>query len=190
MSVPQDDVSCSVDAQCAAAGVPDDSARALPPVNVAPALQVSQWLNSDSAITLEGLRGKVVVVHTFQMLCPGCVAHGIPQAIKIHHTFRRDDLVVLGLHTVFEHHAVMGPDALQVFLHEYRVPFPVGVDVAGSDTDIPLTMQTYGLRGTPSLLVIDRDGVLRLNHFGQVDDIVIGALLGQLVAQRATPQSA
>lgn len=186
----QDDVSCGSGAQCAAPGVPGDTARALPRVDATPALNVSQWLNGSSAISLDALRGKVVVVHAFQMLCPGCVAHGIPQAIKIHHTFSRDDVVVLGLHTVFEHHAVMGPEALQVFLHEYRVPFPVGVDTPGSGSDIPLTMQAYGLQGTPSMLVIDRAGGLRLNHFGQLDDLVVGALLGQLVGEPANAPGA
>lgn len=181
----QDDVNCSVGGTCVVPPKSGDADPVPPRADTAPSLQVTQWLNGERLISLDGLRGRVVVVHAFQMLCPGCVSHGIPQAIKIHHTFRRDDLVVLGLHTVFEHHAVMGPDALQVFLHEYRVPFPVGVDSATTGSDIPLTMQTYGLQGTPSLLVIDRNGVLRLNHFGQIDDLVIGALLGQLVGEPA-----
>ncbi len=80
-------------------------------------LITSTWLNSDREIKLQDLIGRVVVVHTFQMLCPGCVSHGIPQAIKIRKCFNEADLVVLGLHTVFEHHDVMGEEALKVFLH-------------------------------------------------------------------------
>jgi peroxiredoxin len=152
-------------------------------IETAPELQVSEWINADQPITLKNLRGRVVVLHTFQMLCPGCVQHGVPQAKKIHNAFDRKDLVVLGLHTVFEHHAVMGPDALKVFMHEYHIPFPVGVDAALAGSDIPLTMQTYGLRGTPSLIAIDRNGYVRLNRFGQVDDLLVGAVLGQLVAE-------
>jgi peroxiredoxin len=151
----------------------------------APPLQVAQWLNAAQPLSLADLLGKVVVLHAFQMLCPGCVSHGLPQAINIHHAFAREDVVVLGLHTVFEHHAVMGPQALQVFMHEYRIPFPVGVDMAVPGSDIPLTMQAYALRGTPSLVVIDRQGVLRLNHFGRLDDLRVGALLGQLVSEPA-----
>ena len=149
----------------------------------APELQVSQWINAAPDLSLSALRGRVVLLHAFQMLCPGCVAHGIPQAIKVHQSFARDDVVLLGLHTVFEHHAVMGPEALHVFLHEYRIAFPVGIDAASPDSAIPLTMQAYGLRGTPSLVLIDRDGSVRLNHFGQIDDLALGALLERLVAQ-------
>ena len=151
----------------------------------APELEVSEWINATggSGIRLADLRGRVVVIHAFQMLCPGCVLHGVPQATSIHNTFSRDDVVVLGLHSVFEHHSVMGPDALKVFMHEYRIPFPVAVDRAQRGQDIPCTMQAYALRGTPSLIIIDREGSIRLNHFGRVDDLSVGGLLGQLIAE-------
>lgn len=145
-------------------------------------LFTSAWLNSDKDIKLSDLYGKVVVVHTFQMLCPGCVSHGIPQAIKIRKSFNESDLVVLGLHTVFEHHHVMGKDALEVFLHEYRINFPVGIDQSDTDSNIPLTMQAYGLMGTPSLLIFDKNGQLKFNHFGVIDDMIVGAIIGKLIA--------
>lgn len=152
-------------------------------LELAPELEVSEWINADGPVSLAGLRGRVVVVHAFQMLCPGCVMHGTPQAAKIHQAFDREDVVVLGLHTVFEHHSVMGPEALKVFMHEYRIAFPVGVDRAVPGSPLPATMQRYALRGTPSLMVIGRDGRLRLNHFGNLDDLALGALLGQLAAE-------
>ncbi len=146
-------------------------------------LIVTEWVNSEKPISLTDLRGRVIVLHAFQMLCPGCVSHGIPQAIKIHNAFSRDDVVVLGLHTVFEHHAVMNADALRVFMHEYKIPFPVGIDTAQADHPVPLTMQSYELRGTPSVVLIDRIGRVRLSHFGQIDDLQLGAVLGQLIAE-------
>ncbi len=149
----------------------------------APELQTSHWLNTTSPITLASLRGRVVVLHAFQMLCPGCVAHGLPQATKIKDTFPESDVVVLGLHTVFEHHAVMGAEALKVFVHEYRIDFPVGVDQASAGDGIPLTMQAYGMQGTPSLVLIDRQGIVRLHRFGRMDDMHLGALIGQLVME-------
>lgn len=156
----------------------------------APELQVSEWLNTPAPLSLASLRGRVVVLHAFQMLCPGCISHGLPQAKRIREVFSEDDLAVIGLHTVFEHHAVMGPDALRVFIHEYRITFPVGIDMAVENRPVPLTMQNYALRGTPSLVLIDRLGQVRLSHFGQIDDLRIGALLGQLVNERVAADSA
>ncbi len=149
----------------------------------APPLQISRWLNTLAAISLDALRGRVVVLHAFQMLCPGCVSTGVPQASRIHALFPAQDVAVIGLHTVFEHHTVMGPDALEVFVHEYDLSFPIGIDQPDPHGNIPLTMQAYGLRGTPSLIVLDRLGKIRLNHFGHIDDLRLGALLGQLRAE-------
>ena len=151
----------------------------------APELEVSEWLNSAAPITLAGLRGRVIALHTFQMLCPGCISHGLPQAKRIRETFAEADVAVIGLHTVFEHHAVMTADALRVFVHEYRLTFPIGIDQANSDGPVPRTMQKYALRGTPSLVLIDRLGRLRLSHFGQIEDLQLGAAIGQLLAEPA-----
>ncbi len=150
-----------------------------------PELQVSEWLNTPEPLSLAGLRGQVVVVHAFQMLCPGCVNHGLPQAKRLTQVFAGRELAVLGLHTVFEHHAVMTAAALRVFLHEYRIGFPVGIDMPGESGPMPRTMQAYAMEGTPTLLVFDRQGRLQLNQLGQVDDMALGALLGELLAQPA-----
>ena len=145
-----------------------------------PALNVTQWFNTDDEITLAGLQGRVVVIEAFQMLCPGCVLHGIPLAQKVQQVFASDAVTVLGLHTVFEHHAAMTPVSLEAFLHEYRITFPVGVDAAG-DGGMPKTMAAFGMRGTPSLLLIDKAGALRAHHFGEVDEMRLGAEIAALM---------
>ena len=143
-----------------------------------PELDVSGWINAKAPITLAGLRGKVVVLVAFQMLCPGCVEHGLPQARRLRERFNRNEVVVVGLHSVFEHHAVMTPAALAVFLGEYRWPFPVAIDRAAKDGDnpgVPKTMAAYQMQGTPTLLIFDRAGRLRRHYFGRPDDIMLAA---------------
>ncbi len=154
-----------------------DSVQTFP---TASELITSQWFNTDTPISLADLRGKVVVIEAFQMLCPGCVSHGLPQAQQIHDLFPRDKVVVLGLHTVFEHHAAMTPVSLEAFIHEYRLSFPIGVDQAGVNT-LPKTMEAYALRGTPSLIIIDQIGRLRVQHFGQVTDMQVAYQIAELV---------
>ncbi len=146
----------------------------------APELETSTWFNTESPVTLAELRGHVVAIEAFQMLCPGCVSHGLPQAQRIEATFA-NDVTVLGLHTVFEHHAAMTPVSLEAFLHEYRITFPVGVDAHDRPGGTPITMSRFQLRGTPSLILIDRLGRIRLNAFGQVDDLTVGAALARLI---------
>jgi peroxiredoxin len=151
---------------------------------IAPALTVARWFNARAPITLQGLRGKIVVVQAFQMLCPGCVAHSIPQAKKLHELARGTDVQVLGIHTVFEHHAAMTPMALEAFLHEYRITFPVAVDEPGDNHPLPKTMAAYGMRGTPSTIVIDRMGRIARHSFGAEDDLAFGLFLGGLAGER------
>lgn len=140
------------------------------------------WLNGSPG-SLAALRGRVVMIEAFQMLCPGCVSTGLPQAQRVHATFDREQVTVLGLHTVFEHHAVMGREALEVFLYEYRIGFPVGIDRPREGHPIPATMARYGFRGTPSTVLIDRAGAIRSSAFGAVDDLVLGAQIGRLLAE-------
>jgi len=150
---------------------------------MAPELLVSKWFNTQVDLTLQNLRGKVVAIHAFQMLCPGCILHGIPQAKKIFEIFNNDHIVVLGLHTVFEHHEGMQEKSLQAFLHEFRVKFPVGIDQASKNTAVPQTMELYNMRGTPTWLLIDRKGNLRHHSFGQMDDLVLGSEITKLALE-------
>tara|TARA_R110002072_G_scaffold100250_3_gene220778 strand:- start:1535 stop:1744 length:210 start_codon:yes stop_codon:yes gene_type:complete len=55
----------------------------------APELLVSQWFNTAAELSLAALRGKVVVIEAFQMLCPGCILRGIPLAQSIARIQRR-----------------------------------------------------------------------------------------------------
>ena len=156
-----------------------------PPGRPAPPWTTREWFNTSQPVQLADLRGQVVVLHTFQMLCPGCVQHGLPQAQRVHATFAAMGVAVIGLHTVFEHHAAMTPISLQAFLHEYRIRFPVGVDAPSADphNPVPLTMQAYDFQGTPSLVLIDRQGQLRQQAFGSVEDMALGAAITTLVAE-------
>lgn len=149
-----------------------------------PEWEVSQWFNTTGPLSVADLRGQVVMLHTFQMLCPGCVSQALPQARRVHELYGSRGVAAIGLHTVFEHHDAMQPHALQAFLHEYGLRFPVGVDVPSTHGNpIPNTMARLGLQGTPTLLLIDKLGRLRLNHFGQLDDLQLGVVLGQLLAE-------
>ncbi|HEY8126208.1 MAG TPA: redoxin domain-containing protein [Methylocystis sp.] len=151
----------------------------------APELAVSRWFNTPTPITLAALRGRVVMLHAFQMLCPGCVAHGTPQAQRAHALFRDSDLAVIGLHAVFEHHEAMTPVSLEAFIHEYRLTFPIGVDQPAERGPIPVTMARYAMRGTPTAILIGRDGRIRHHGFGQEDDMALGAIIGTLLAEPA-----
>jgi hypothetical protein len=135
-------------------------------------------------VALEAQRGHIVVVCAFQMLCPGCVSHAIPQLKAVHDLFTPLGAVVVGLHTVFEHHAAMTTTSLRAFLHEYRVRCPVGVDApADNGGPLPQTMAAYQMQGTPTFLLFDRAGNLRQQVFGHISDLQLGASIMQLLCE-------
>ncbi|MGL4301201.1 MAG: redoxin domain-containing protein [Sphingomonas sp.] len=163
----------------------------MPRLNPAPEFDVATWLNTPQPITLASLAGKVVLIEAFQMLCPGCVEHGLPQAARVRAAFPTSEVAVIGLHTVFEHHEAQGTvAALKAFLHEYRIGFPVGIDQPSVHGAAPRTMTAYQMQGTPTLILIDRLGRLRAQHFGHVTDLRLGAeiqaLIGETVPAPAT----
>ena len=109
----------------------------------APPIEAERWFNTDRPLALDMFLGKVVVLHAFQMLCPGCVSHAIPQARR---------------------------------LHEIDRPSPSG--------PIPVTMAAYGFKGTPTTVVIDREGRIVRQTFGAEDDLVLGLVLGSLLSSK------
>lgn len=149
-----------------------------------PELDVGTWLNTDSPLTLADLRGRVVLIEAFQMLCPACVSHALPQAQRAARLFAATDLVVIGLHTVFEHHEAQGSRAaLAAFLHENRIAFPVAIDRPLDGNPLPATMSAYAMKGTPTLILVDREGYLRKQMFGTVEDMVLAAEIMALVIE-------
>jgi hypothetical protein len=149
---------------------------------LAPPWRVSRWFNS-APLSLADLRGRVVVAHAFQMLCPGCAVHALPQMQRVRQTLPADRVAVIGLHTVFEHHEAQGPAALEAFLYEYRYAFPVGVDAYADGDPLPLTMRANGMQGTHTLKLIEAQGRLREQHFGVLDDLALGVALGRLLGE-------
>ncbi len=141
------------------------------------------WFNTDRPLLLAGLRGRVVVLTAFQVLCPNSLASGIPQAQRIYETFAPSDVAVIGLHATFEHHDAFSSAVLKAFVHEYRLRFPIAIDQPSPSSPIPLTMERYKMRGTPSLVLIDRHGFVRKHTFGAVDDLRLGAEIGALTQE-------
>lgn len=154
-------------------------------LSLAPELQVQTWFNTDHPISMSALRDRVVVLVAFQALCPQSVSCGIPQAQRIFETFAPSDVAVIGLHATFEHHDAFSPALAKAFIHEYRLKFPVALDQPNPASPIPHTMERYKMRGTPSLVLIDKQGLVRKHAFGPCDDLRIGAEIGALTQETA-----
>lgn len=148
-------------------------------------LIIDKWLNVFEGFSLDVHSSEFIkIIHVFQMLCPGCIYRGIPQAHGLYNRFNSDDVKLVGLHSVFENHEAMQPHALEIFVSELGLPFPVGIDKKVDGEWMPETMKAYQLQGTPSLIVIDHNGDIKLNHFGHVDQNKIEAFITELIYKK------
>ncbi|MBT0771989.1 TlpA family protein disulfide reductase [Kineosporia sp. J2-2] len=159
----------------------DASARTL---RLAPALSADRWFNTPRPLTAADLDGKVVLLYAFQMLCPLCVHEATPLVNRVHRLTRdRPGIEVVGLHTVFENHEAMGPQALAGYLGSAGVRFPVGVDRHEPGHDAPVTMRRLQLIGTPSFVPVDRQGVVRDRIFGVLSEQALISRLERMQAE-------
>ena len=80
--------------------------------DLAPEWRTTQWFNAPAPLSLSQLRGKVVFVTAFQMLCPGCVSQGLPQALRVREGFGEDDVAVVGRLAPLDDHEVAVVDVI------------------------------------------------------------------------------
>lgn len=153
-----------------------------------PELTTARWFNAATPPTLTALKGRVVVIVAFQTHCPGSNKWGMPQAQRLARNFNDDEVAVIGLNTAFEDHKKQDAKAIEAFIAEHGLTFPIAKDQPnGSDT--PKTMTAYELQGTPAILIIDRQGRLRRHYLGQVDDIRLAAeIMGFVIEARDAPR--
>ena len=144
---------------------------------------VEKWINTTENFSLNLADGKIKYIHFFQMLCTGCVYYGIPQTVAIYEKYNSEKFQVLAIHSVFEHHEAMNENALRVFIHEWKLKMPIGIDKLLPGEWMPVTMKTHGLQGTPTTIVIDGHGELLLNTFGHLDTNRLCEFLDKLIEE-------
>jgi hypothetical protein len=147
-------------------------------------LIIEKWVNTEEDFHLDVRGNYIKIIHAFQMLCPGCVYRGIPQTIELYQKFNSEEVKVVGLHSVFENHEAMQPHALDVFISEWRLPFPIAIDKKLEGEWMPETMKSFHLQGTPSLIIIDHLGQLKLCHFGHLNQENLEKFITDLLNQK------
>ena len=202
----------------------------------APNFGVSEWVQG-APTNFDQEKDHVVLLEVFQVNCPGCFMHAIPEAIEIYNKYKDDGVRVLGLATAFEDFDKNNLENLKMLaetgevvgetkgafsmsgqLQEgsklpYKIPFPLGMDNLSKTSgevsqekimefihpQIPEfdsqpedyrnqiiqrvkdymkskeysaeTFEKFALQGTPSMILVDRKGILRDVSFGSVGNV-------------------
>ena len=110
-----------------------------------------------TTVTLESLKGKVVVLNFWSTDCAPCVAE-IPSLNALYQELKDSGLVVIGI-------SLDGSVApVKEMKEEMHIAYPLLMD---SDRDV--YFDTYSLYGQPVSILIDRSGIVQDKVVGQVD---------------------
>ncbi len=118
------------------------------------------WLNSDP-LSMEDLKGKVVIIDFWTYSCINCV-RTIPYLKSWFETYEDDGLVIIGVHSpefAFER----DPENLRKAMAELGVEWPVVQDNQFTQ------WRAYNNRYWPAKYFIDAQGRIRYFHFGEGD---------------------
>jgi len=116
----------------------------------APNLKLGKWVQGmDTNFDKEG--DNVKLVEVFQVNCPGCFMHSIPEIINIYNKYKGDGLSVMGIATAFEDYDKNTLENLEMLLTtgevvgdtkqaltqqgqlddgklQFKIPYPVAMD--------------------------------------------------------------
>lgn len=90
-------------------------------------------------------------------------------------------LVFVKIHTVFEGRNYQTVKKLKSYVIKKGITIPVGVDRHVGDRRIPETMRRYKTRGTPEMVIIDGDGVIRFQEFGSFDPAAVEPMITEML---------
>jgi cytochrome c biogenesis protein CcdA/thiol-disulfide isomerase/thioredoxin len=142
-----------------------DEGAPLPRLGLAPDFTGNQsWFNTPdgAALTMEGLRGNVVLIDFWTYTCINCI-RTFPFLKAWDAEYRDDGLTIVGVHSPefpFERDAGNVADAID----QNGLSYPVV-----QDNDMA-TWNAYGNQYWPAKYLIDAEGQVRYVHFGEGDD--------------------
>lgn len=144
--------------------------------NVAPAAPdfrgIAHWINSPP-LTMQQLRGKVVLVDFWAYSCINCL-RTLPYITHWYNEYKDDGLVVVGVHTPefdFEANTINVERAVK----QFGIHYPVAQDNDGA------TWRAWRNQFWPAEYLIDRNGILVLHHDGEGGYVAMENAIRQLL---------
>ena len=149
----------------------------------APALDLSESLGAPlDRATARALKGKVVVLFFWAHWCPDCKAEG-PILAKLFAKYQPSGLTMVAPTQRFGYVAsgrTAPPDEELRYIREIRDRYyPILADVP-----VPVSVanhERYGVSSTPTVVILDRQGIVRLYHPGQMTEEELDSRLRPLL---------
>ncbi len=142
-------------------GKPFDLDRVIKIGCVAPELRdVSAWINSQP-LTLQQLRGNVVVVHFWAFGCINCIRN-LPHYDSWHEKFAKSGVKIIGIHTP-ETESERSLVNLKRQVNERKIEYPVAFDASAQN------WKAWANDMWPSVYLIDKQGRVRNWWYGELN---------------------
>ncbi|AMO93428.1 ahpC/TSA family protein [Collimonas fungivorans] len=154
--------------------------HAEPLKNIRPAPEftgIEKWLNSEP-LTMQQLRGKVVLVDFWTYTCINCI-HTLPYVKSWHQKYKDQGLVVVGVHTP-EYPFERNTDNVKTAIKRFDIGFPVAQDNRYA------TWTAYNNQYWPAFYLVNKKGQIVYTHFGEGKYAETEAAIQALLAQKET----
>ena len=131
--------------------------------DAAPALSIKRWHNTDTPLSLEKMRGKVVLLDFWGVWCAPCLK-AIPKLKQLARDFEDDAFEIIMVHTPMKAHEV------ESFIKKQKLTLPIAIDKGEAKTIAGETNLAYRVTTYPSYFLIDKRGKLRLVYADRLPD--------------------
>jgi len=109
-------------------------------------------------LSLEQLRGKVVLVNFWATSCSGCVKE-MPDMVKVYRDYKDRGFEIVAVAMSYD-----PPNYVASFVQSRQLPFPVSLDVSGEHA------RAFGdVQLTPTTFLIGKDGSILDQKLGELD---------------------
>lgn len=125
-------------------------------------------VNSTTVRIPESLRGKITVLHFWQIGCTSCRLE-MPAMDGLYRKYRRKGLEILAVNVG------QRKEAVKSFASDLRVSYPVLIDADGKSASL------YGMTDVPRTYVIDRSGMVRYRIIGGATPEILEKLILSLL---------
>lgn len=138
-----------------------------------PAPQVTFTDLAGNKISMQSLRGKMVLVNFWATTCPGCVEE-MPHIIETYQQYHDKGFEVIAVAMSYD-----PPSYVLRFVQQRGLPFPVTLDVQGD-----LAHQFDDVKLTPTSFLIDKDGNVVEQTIGSLDFVKLRSRLDKALIKK------
>jgi thiol-disulfide isomerase/thioredoxin len=132
------------------------------------------WLNTGKPLTMESLKGKIVLLDFWTLCCINCI-HIMPDLAKLEKKYP-NELVVIGVHSAkFDNEK--NSESIRKAILRYDIKHPVV-----NDADMKI-WQTYGVNSWPTLVLVDPEGNYVGKASGEGNYEVLDEVIGKLITE-------